>query len=75
MIWNYTNTAELIMKQMNDDELKSYLSKITDEDLYAYNVYQIESVGKNLFSEINGDKNTIMGLPIEKIKEYLNNIK
>ncbi len=75
MIWNYTDKAELIMKQMNDDELKSYLSKITDEDLYAYNVYQIESVGKNLFSEINGDKNTIMGLPIEKIKEYLNNIK
>ena len=75
MIWNYTDKAELIMKQMNDDELKSYLSKITDDDLYAYNVYQIESIGKNLFSEINGDKNTIMGLPIEKIKEYLNNIK
>ena len=75
MIWNYTDKAELIMKQMNDDELKSYLSKITDDDLYAYNVYQIESIGKNLFSEINGDKNTIMGLPIKKIKEYLNNIK
>ena len=75
MIWNYTDKAELIMKQMNDDELKSYLSKISDEDLYAYNVYQIENIGKNLFSEINGDKNTIMGLPIKKIKEYLNNIK
>ncbi len=75
MIWNYTDKAELIMKQMNNDELKSYLSKIKDEDLYAYNVYQIESIGKNLFSEINGDKNTIMGLPIKKIKEYLNNIK
>ena len=75
MIWNYTDTAELTMKQMNDNELKSYLSKIKDEDLYAYNVYQIEGIGKNLFSKINGDKNTIMGLPIKKIKEYLNNIK
>tara|TARA_B100002051_G_scaffold214626_1_gene206663 strand:+ start:704 stop:1306 length:603 start_codon:yes stop_codon:yes gene_type:complete len=75
MIWNYTDKAELIMKQMNDDELKSYLSKIKDEDLYAYNVYQIESIGKNLFSEINGDKDTIMGLPIKKIKGYLNSIK
>ena len=75
MIWNYTDKAELIMKQMNDDELKSYLSKISDEDLYAYNVYQIESIGKNLFSEINGDKDTIMGLPIKKIKGYLNSIK
>ena len=75
MIWNYTDKAELIMKQMNDDELKSYLSKISDEDLYAYNVYQIENIGKNLFSQINGDKNTIMGLPIKKINEYLDNIK
>ena len=75
MIWNYTDKAELIMKQMNDNELKYYLSKIKDEDLYAYNVYQIEGIGKNLFSEINGDKNTIMGLQIKKIKEYLNNIK
>ena len=75
MIWNYTDKAELIMKQMNDDELKSYLSKITDDDLYAYNVYQIENIGKNLFSQINGDKNTIMGLPIKKIKEYLDNYK
>ena len=75
MIWNYTDKAELTMKQMNDNELKSYLSKIKDEDLYAYNVYQIEGIGKNLFSKINGDKNTIMGLPVKKIKEYLNNIK
>ena len=75
MIWNYTDKAELIMKQMNDNELKSYLSKIKDEDLYAYNVYQIEGIGKNLFSKINGDENTIMGLPVKKIKEYLNNIK
>jgi len=75
MIWNYTDTAELTMKQMNDSKLKSYLSKISDDNLYAYNVYQIEGEGKNLFSKINGDKNTIMGLPIKKIKEYLNNIK
>ena len=75
MIWNYTDKAELIMKQMNDYELKSYLSKIKDDDLYAYNVYQIEGIGKNLFSKINGDENTIMGLPVKKIKEYLNNIK
>ena len=75
MIWNYTDKAELTMKQMNDNELKSYLSKIKDEDLYAYNVYQIEGIGKNLFSKINGDENTIMGLPVKKIKEYLNNIK
>ena len=73
MIWNYTDKAELIMKQMNDNELKSYLSKIKDEDLYAYNVYQIEGIGKNLFSKINGDENTIMGLPVKKIKEYLDN--
>ena len=75
MIWNYTDTAELTMRQMNDSELKFYLSKISDDNLYAYNVYQIEGEGKNLFSKINGDKNTIMGLPIKKIKEYLNNIK
>ena len=75
MIWNYTDKAELTMRQMNDSELKSYLSKISDDNLYAYNVYQIEGEGKNLFSKINGDKNTIMGLPIKKIKEYLNNIK
>jgi len=75
MIWNYTDTAELTMRQMNDSELKFYLSKISDDNLYAYNVYQIEGEGKNLFSKINGDKNTVMGLPIKKIKEYLNNIK
>tara|TARA_B100001250_G_C19695342_1_gene742243 strand:- start:562 stop:1152 length:591 start_codon:yes stop_codon:yes gene_type:complete len=71
MIWNYTDKATLIMKNLSEDELKKYLSKITDETLYAYNVYQIEGEGKNLFSSINGDKNTIMGLPIKKIKEYL----
>ena len=75
MIWNYTDKAELTMRQMNDSKLKSYLSKISDDNLYAYNVYQIEGEGKNLFSKINGDKNTIMGLPIKKIKKYLNNIK
>ena len=71
MIWNYTDKATLTMKNFTDNELKSYLSKISDEALYAYNVYQIEGEGKNLFSEITGDKNTIMGLPIKQIKEYL----
>ncbi len=71
MIWNYTDKAELIMKNFTENELKEYLNKITDENLYAYNVYQIEGEGRNLFSKINGDKNTIMGLPINKIKEYL----
>ena len=71
MIWNYTDKATLTMKNFSDDDLKVYLSKITDEALYAYNVYQIESEGKNLFSNIEGDKNTIMGLPIKQIKEYL----
>lgn len=75
MIWNYTDKAILTMKKMTDIELKSYLSKITDEALYAYNVYQIEGEGRNLFSNIEGDENTIMGLPIKKIKEYLNNYK
>ncbi len=75
MIWNYTDKAELIMKQMNDDELKSYLSKITDEDLYAYNVYQIEADGRSLFSKIEGDENTIMGLPVKQIKDYLITLK
>ena len=75
MIWNYSDKATLIMKNLNDNELKNYLSKISDEALYAYNVYQIEGEGKNLFSKINGDENTIMGLPINKIKEYLNNYK
>ena len=71
MIWNYTDKAKLTMKKFTDYELKNYLSKISDEALYAYNVYQIEGEGKNLFSEIKGDKNTIMGLPITRIKSYL----
>ena len=73
MIWNYTDKATLTMKKFSDEELEEYLSKISDESLYAYNVYQIEGEGKNLFLKIDGDKNTIMGLPIEKIQEYLNN--
>ena len=72
MIWNYTDKAILVMKNFSDAELENYLSKITDENLYAYNVYQIESEGRNLFSSIEGDEDTIMGLPIKKIKEYLN---
>ena len=72
MIWNYTDRATLIMKNFSDTELAEYLSKISDENLYAYNVYQIEGEGKNLFSSIEGDEDTIMGLPIKKIKEYLN---
>ena len=75
MIWNYTDTANLTMKQMNLSELKSYLAKIKDKELYAYNVYQIEADGKFLFSKIEGDKDTIMGLPVKKIKEYLKNFK
>ena len=71
MLWNYTDKAVLTMKQMTDEELKSYLSKIKDSKLYAYNVYQIEGEGRSLFSKIEGDKNTIMGLPIKQIKEYL----
>ena len=71
MIWNYTDKAILTMKKMSEKYLKDYLSKISDEDLYAYNVYQIEGEGRKLFSKINGDENTIMGLPIRKIKEYL----
>jgi len=70
MIWNYTDKAELTMKQMTDNQLKDYLAKIKDEVLYSYNVYQIEGEGRNLFSKIDGDKDTIMGLPIKKIKEY-----
>ena len=73
MIWNYTDKAILTMKNMSDQELKNYLSKITDEALYAYNVYQIEGEGRYLFSKIDGDENTIMGLPVKKIKEYLRN--
>ena len=72
MIWNYTDKATLIMKDFSDTELAEYLSKISDENLYAYNVYQIEGEGRNLFSSIKGDEDTIMGLPIKKIKEYLN---
>ena len=75
MIWNYTDKAELTMKQMSTNELKLYLAKIGDEELYAYNVYQIEGEGRSLFSKIEGDKDTIMGLPIQQIKKYLNTIK
>ncbi len=71
MIWNYTDRATLTMKNFTDEDLKNYLSKISDESLYAYNVYQIESLGRNLFLEIKGDEDTIMGLPVKKIKEYL----
>ena len=73
MIWNYTDKATLTMKNFSDIELEKYLSRISDENLYAYNVYQIEGEGRNLFASISGDKNTIMGLPIKKIKEYLKN--
>ena len=75
MIWNYTDKASLTMKQMKEDELISYLDKISDEALYSYNVYQIEGEGRSLFSKIVGNKDTIMGLPVKKIKEYLNNYK
>jgi len=73
MIWNYTDKATLTMKSFSEDDLRKYLSKITDEALYSYNVYQIEGLGRNLFSNINGDEDTIMGLPVFKIKEYLKN--
>ena len=73
MIWNYTDKAELTMKKFSEENLKVYLSKISDEALYSYNVYQIEGLGRNLFSNINGDEDTIMGLPVFKIKEYLKN--
>ena len=75
MIWNYTDKASLTMKNMTFLELENYLKKISDKDLYAYNVYQIEGEGRSLFSKIEGDKDTIMGLPVKKIKEYLNIIK
>ena len=71
MIWNYTDKAVLTMKNMKEEDLENYLKKIKDKDLYAYNVYQIEGLGKTLFSNIEGDEDTIMGLPIKKIKEYL----
>jgi septum formation protein len=74
MIWNHTDKATLTMKKFSDEDLRKYLSRVSDEALYAYNVYQIEGVGRDLFSEIEGDENTIMGLPIKKIKEYLNKI-
>ena len=73
MIWNYTDKAKLTMKSFNEKQLQCYLSKISDEALYAYNVYQIEGEGRSLFSKIEGDQNTIMGLPINKIKDYLKN--
>jgi septum formation protein len=75
MIWNYTDKAELTMKKFSEEDLKIYLSKISDEALYAYNVYQIEGEGRSLFSNISGNEDTIMGLPVLKIKEYLKNYK
>ena len=74
MIWNYTDKAALTMKKMSDEELKEYLEKISDEALYAYNVYQIEGEGRSLFSKVEGDEDTIMGLPVKKIKEYINSL-
>ncbi len=74
MVWNYTDKAELTMKKMSDEELKEYLDKISDEALYAYNVYQIEGEGKSLFSKIEGDEDTIMGLPVKKIKQYIDSL-
>jgi len=75
MIWNYTEAATLTMKQLNLDEIKSYLTKIRDKELYAYGVYQIEADGRSLFLKIEGDEDTIMGLPVKQIKEYLNTLK
>jgi len=75
MIWNYTDKASLTMKQMSNEELKVYLAKISDETLYSYNVYQIEGEGRSLFSKVEGEEDTIMGLPVKKIKEYLSNYK
>ena len=75
MIWNYTDAATLTMKQLNLDEIKSYLKKIRDKELYAYGVYQIEADGRSLFSKIEGNEDTIMGLPVKQIKEYLNTLK
>ena len=74
MIWNYTDASSLTMKELNLEEIKSYLKKVDDKKLYAYGVYQIEEGGRDLFSKIEGDEDTIMGLPVKKIKEYLNNI-
>ena len=75
MIWNSTDSSTLTMKQLNLDEIKSYLEKIRDKELYAYGVYQIEANGRSLFSKIEGDEDSIMGLPVKQIKEYLNNFK
>ena len=75
MIWNYTDKANLLMKKLSEKELKEYLSKISDKDLYAYNVYQIEGEGRKLFLDIKGNENTIMGLPIDEIKEFFKNYK
>ena len=75
MIWHYTDASTLTMRQLSLDEIKSYLTKIKDKELYAYGVYQIEADGRSLFSKIEGDKDAIMGLPVKKIKEYLNTIK
>ena len=74
MIWNYTDKAVLTMKSFSEDELKNYLCNITDEALYAYNVYQIEGEGRNLFAKIEGNEDTIMGLPVKKIKDYLDSL-
>ena len=75
MIWNFTDTSNLTMKQLNSDEIKSYLAKIRDKELYAYGVYQIEADGRSLFAKIEGDEDTIMGLPVKQIKKYLNKLK
>ena len=75
MMWNFTDASTLTMKKLNLDEIKSYLAKIRDKELYAYGVYQIEANGRSLFSKIEGDENTIMGLPVKQIKEYLNTLK
>ena len=75
MIWNYTDASTLTMKKLNSDEIKLYLTKIKDKELYAYGVYQIEADGRSLFSKIEGDENTIMGLPVKQIKKYLNTLK
>ena len=75
MVWNFTDKAELKMRELNDEDINTYLSKISDENLFAYNVYQIEGIGKSLFESIKGSENTSMGLPVEKIKEYLEKIK
>ena len=75
MIWNHTDKASLTMKKMSEEKLRNYLDKISDEALYAYNVYQIEGEGRSLFSKIDGNEDTIMGLPVKEIKQYLNNYK